>query len=166
MDGAASLNTSSVDMTDGELYEHDFPAWCDLQAERLRAVASRASGQDQPDWTHVIEEIADMGAAERRQVERLLIQAMVHLMKLQMAPTDLDVPHWIIEIRAFLGDAGRAFAPSMRRALDVDGLYQTAVFRLTGRRSGAICPFTLDELIGRFPDVPALAAKLPPFPAA
>jgi hypothetical protein len=164
MEGVRDLAQSPAGMADSELYEYDFPAWCALQADRLRAAASRATGLDQPDWTHVIEEIADMGAAELRRVESLLVQAMVHLMKLQMAPNGLDAPHWVMEIRAFLDDAAESFAPSMRRAIDMDRLYRRAVFRLMGKRTTGYCPFTLDDLIGPFPDIAALAAKMPPLP--
>jgi hypothetical protein len=153
-------------MTDGELYEHDFPAWCDLQADRLRAAASRATGQDQPDWTHVIEEIADMGAAERHRVESLLTQAMMHLLKLQAHPGSADAPHWMVETRVFLGDARRQYAPSMRQRISLPALFSDAIFQMEGSRVNIPCPFTLDDLLAPSPDVAALAAQLPPQPGA
>ena len=79
MDGVADLVQSAADMSDEKLYEYDFPAWCERQSERLRRLAANAMGADQPDWPRVIEEVEDMGAAQRRQVESLLVQAILHL---------------------------------------------------------------------------------------
>ena len=166
MEGVTELAQSPAGMTDHELYEHDFPAWCALQAERLRAAASRASGHDQPDWTHVIEEIADMGAAERHRVESLLTQAMMHLLKLRADPGSADASHWMVETRVFLGDARRHYALSMRQRINLPGLFSDAIFQMEGRRMNTPCPFTLDDLLAPSPDVAALAAKLPVQPGA
>ncbi len=160
MEGVTDLVQSPAGMTDSELYEYDFPAWCDLQAERLRATASRANGQDQPDWTRVIEEIADMGAAERHRVEGLLTQAMVHLRKLCADPEAADAAHWATETRAFLLAARRHYAPSMRQRLDLPGLFSDAIFQMEGVRVNTPCPFTLDDLLSQSPDVTSLVARL------
>jgi hypothetical protein len=161
MDGVVDLVQSVAEMTDEELYERDFPAWCLRQAGRMRRLAASAMGEDQPDWPRIIEEVEDMGASQRRQVESLLVQAMVHLIKLQGAQNGSDAAHWIAETRAFLDDAARSFAPSMRRAIDMDDLHRSVWFRLTGNRSAPACPFTLDELISPLTDVAVLMAKLP-----
>jgi hypothetical protein len=160
MEGVTDLVQSPAGMTDSELYEYDFPAWCSLQADRLRTTASRATGKDQPDWNHVIEEIADMGSAERHRVEGLLIQAMVHLRKLRADPASADAAHWAIEKRAVLVAARRHYAPSMRQRLDLPSLFSDAIFQLEGRRVNTPCPFTLDDLLTLSSDVAALVARL------
>ncbi len=160
MEGVTDLAQSPAGMTDSELYEYDFPAWCDLQADRLRAAAGRATGHDQPDWIRVIEEIADMGAAERHRVEGLLTQAMVHLRKLRADPASADAAHWTMEIRAFLLAARRHYAPSMRQRLDLPSLFSDAIFQMEGARVNTPCPFTLDDLLSQSPDVAALVARL------
>jgi hypothetical protein len=161
VDGVTDLEQPATEMTDEKLYERDFPAWCERQGERLRRAAAEATGRVQPDWARVIEEIEDMGASQRRQVESLLVQAMMHLMKIKMAPNGPDVPHWTEEIRTFLGDGVETFAPSMRQAINVDRLYRMAAFRVTGRRIGGSSPFRLNDLLEPYPDIVALIAKLP-----
>jgi hypothetical protein len=161
MEGVTGLAQSPTGMTDSELYEHDFPAWCELQASRLRLVAAGVTGRDPPDWLHLIEEIADMGAAERHRVESLLTQAMMHLIKLNTAPGSENVAHWAIEIRVFLRDARRHYAPSMRQRLDLDDMFGDATFQAEGRRTGVLCPYSLDDLLAKSPDVEGLVAKLP-----
>jgi hypothetical protein len=160
MEGVTDLVQSPAGMSDSELYEYDFPAWCALQADRLRATASRVTGLDQPDWGRVIEEIEDMGAAERHRVESLLTQAMVHLLKLQADPHGADAAHWTIETRVFLTDARRHYAPSMRQRLDLPGLFSDAMFQLYGRRTNAPCPFSLDDLLTASPNVEALVTLM------
>jgi hypothetical protein len=48
MAGVTSLAESRAGMNDAALYDYDFPAWCDLQADRLRHLASTLTGDDLP----------------------------------------------------------------------------------------------------------------------
>lgn len=63
-------------------YETDFYAWALQQAELLRA--GRFS---ELDLQHVVEEIEDMGKAERNQLRNRLTVLLMHLLKWQYEPT-------------------------------------------------------------------------------
>ena len=159
---ATILDRDAAAMSDADLYDYDFPAWCERQADHLRALSTVPSMSTAVDWPHVIEEIEDMGRALGQQVEGLLTQAMLHLLKLQGDPAGTDLTHWAGEIRMFLIDAQRRYAPSMRQRIDLDALWTNANFALSDRRTRTRCPLTLDALLAPFPDVTALLAKLPP----
>ena len=68
----------------------------------------------------------------------------------------------------FLADAGRRYAPSMRRVLDLPRIYASAVAvtkTMTYRtrppgKPPEVCPFTLDALLVPAPGLPDLDALL------
>ena len=61
------------------LYEHDFQGWIEQTIRYLEA------GQfDLLDAQHLIEELADLGASERRALTSNLKILMAHLLKLQI----------------------------------------------------------------------------------
>jgi hypothetical protein len=82
-----------------DLYESDFMAWCEGQAEALR---SRAF--DQLDLINLIEEIEDMGREQFRKTTSLVRQILIHILKLKAFPQDQAVNHWRSEIAAFQND--------------------------------------------------------------
>ena len=161
MDSVAELAQSVAEMSDETLYDQDFPAWCERQAERLRRLAAVAAGDEQLDWPRIIGEIEDMGAAERRRVEGLLVQAFAHLLKLRVDPNSQSANHRTLETRAFLLAARRAYAASMRQRLDLDDLWGDAIYEVAGERMAVTCPFTLADLMTSAPDVARLVARLP-----
>lgn len=150
------------------LYEHDALAWAERQAALLRQLAAGERVNDAIDWPNVIEEVQDVGLSELRACESLLQQAMVHLLKRFAWPSSTAAAHWRDEIGAFLDDARRRFAPSMRQRIDLNDLYAGALRRAraaedvsgTPRPLPETCPFALHELLAG--DVAALAAKLAP----
>lgn len=151
-------------MPDG-LYERDALAWAEQQAELLRRVAAGELVNDAVDWANVIEEVADVGLSELRACRSLLLQAMVHLLKLHARPEDKAAGHWREEAGTFLDDAEQRFSPSMRQRIDLDELYGKAVRRAgtAMNEDGSLpfpqaCPFTLEALLGG--DVAMLLAKL------
>lgn len=63
------------------LYEQDFFAWVQDQAEALRAQQAGAL-----DWENLLEEIESMGRSERNALESRLSLLLMHLMKWQWQP--------------------------------------------------------------------------------
>lgn len=62
------------------LYERDILSWSEHQADRLRRLA-RGERVDDVDWTHVVEEIEDVGLSELHAVESALDRLLVHLLQ-------------------------------------------------------------------------------------
>jgi hypothetical protein len=138
-----------------DLYDRDVLAWSEHQAELLRRVA-RGERVNDIDWTHVVEEIEDVGLSELHAVQSYLEQLLAHLLKLRGWPDLRARDHWRSEIVTFQAGAVRRFAPSMRQRIDLDGLYATAVRQIEPLRHGgrpavpppAGCPVTLEQLLG------------------
>jgi anaerobic selenocysteine-containing dehydrogenase len=76
-----------------KLYDTDFYAWTQHQVDRLRAEAF-----EEVDWDNLIEEIAAMGAAQRRELTSRLQVLIMHLLKWQYQP-DLRSKSWSYTIR-------------------------------------------------------------------
>jgi len=75
------------------LYERDFYAWANEQAELLR------SGQlAQADIEHIAEEIENLGRAEKRELRNLFAELLLHLLKWQFQPGRRS-PSWKAAIR-------------------------------------------------------------------
>jgi hypothetical protein len=64
------------------LYDEDFVAWSEQQAEALRAAARTGSNQ-QLDWENLAEEIESLGRSQRRELRSRLSVIMEHLVKLE-----------------------------------------------------------------------------------
>jgi len=92
-----------------DLYESDFMAWCEGQAEALR---SRAF--DQLDLINLIEEIEDMGREQFRKTTSVVRQILIHILKLKTFPEDQTVNHWRSEIAAFQNDLEDIVSGSIR----------------------------------------------------
>ena len=141
-------------MPDG-LYDIDALAWAETQAALLRRLAAGECVNEQIDWQNVIEEVNDVGLLQLRACESLLLQGLLHLMKLRAWPNSRSVEHWADEADTFLNDARRAFSPSMRHRIDVADLYKEALRRVRRKTddSGEAqplsegCVFTLDQLL-------------------
>jgi hypothetical protein len=137
-----------------DLYDDDVLVWSERQGALLRRLAAGEPVNERPDWPNIIEEVESVGRSDLRAVEGLLLQALVHRLKAEAWPTSSSVPGWQAEIRLFLAQARRAFAPSMRQRLDVPGLYMDALRAMPETMDGqvplavaAVCPVTLDELL-------------------
>jgi hypothetical protein len=146
------------------LYERDILAWSMQQAELLRRLG-RGERVNDVDWTHVVEEIEDVGLSQLNAVRSYLRQMLVHLLKLQGWPNSVSANQWRQEVMAFQADAEQRFAPSMRQAIDLDALYAKAVRQVRGAEIDgapplpwpAACPVGLDALLND--DAGALAAR-------
>ena len=67
--------------TKTDLYEQDFLAWTEDQAEALRTKQAGAL-----DWENLLEEVESMGRNERNAMESRLSLLLMHLMKWQWQP--------------------------------------------------------------------------------
>ena len=150
------------------LYDRDILAWSEHQAALLRRLAAGERLNDTVDWPNVIEEVESVGRAELHSVESLLMQAILHLLKISAWPGSRSVAHWRPETIGFLLQARRRFSPSMPQRIDLADIYADALqqFRGTVDDSGAplaipdSCPCSLDDLLGG--DVPDLLRRIDP----
>ena len=136
-------------------YDTDILLWSNEQAALLRRVAAGERVNDQVDWENVIEEVESVGRSQLSAVRSHLIQALLHDLKAEAWPLSSEVPHWRAEARRARGDAAEAFAPSMRRHIDVPKLYARALRYMPDSIDAqlplplpAVCQITLDELLG------------------
>ncbi len=73
-------------MTDAKsLYDRDFVAWAEQQAEALRA-AARTGTNLALDWENFAEEIESLGRSDRRELHSQIYRIIRHLLKLQFSP--------------------------------------------------------------------------------
>jgi hypothetical protein len=135
-------------------YEADILLWSEHQGALLRRIATGESPSEQPDWGHIADEIESVGRSQVDAVESLLFQAMVLDLKAEAWPLSCDVPNWRANARGFRLQARRRFAPSMRKRIDVTGLYADALQVIPETIDGQpplpvpdVCPVTLDELL-------------------
>ena len=147
-----------------DLYERDALAWAEQQAALLDRMATGERLNEVVDWRNVIEEVRDVGLSELRTCQSLLLQAVVHLLKLRATPDAQAAGHWREEAGAFLDDAAQRFTPCMRQRIDLEALYARALRRAKTMLTDAeretrwseACPFVLDELLAG--DIEALLA--------
>ena len=137
-----------------DLYDDDILLWSEHQAELLRRVAAGEPVNERPDWVNIIEEVESVGREQLHAVESLLFQALLHMLKAEGWPQAHDVDNWLSDARGFRVQARRRFAPSMRRNIDVAGIYADALKALPERMDGQppqpvapACGMTLDELL-------------------
>ena len=138
-----------------ELYERDALAWAEQQAALLDRMAAGERLNEAVDWLNIIEEVRDVGLSELRTCQSLLLQAMVHLLKLHAVPDAQAAAHWHEETGTFLDDAAQRFTPSMQQRIGLEVLYARALRRARALLIEAggqatlpeACPFTLDELL-------------------
>src|SRR6185436_17634681 len=67
------------------LYDEDFVAWTEQQAEAIRA-AARAGANLPLDWENLAEEIESLGKSDRRSLHSQIYRIVRHLAKLQFSP--------------------------------------------------------------------------------
>jgi hypothetical protein len=149
-----------------DLYVRDILEWSERQADLLRRVAN-GERVNEVDWPNVIEEITDVGGSALSSVRSLLRQAMIHLIKIHLSPSDLARDHWTDELETFLDDAAERFAPSMRQRIDIADIYAKSMARFKRRGTDAglppTSPWTLDDLLAGDRDMllAALATHAP-----
>jgi hypothetical protein len=107
-------------MTDRRtLYDEDFTAWTEQQAEALRA-AGRGGSNQQLDWHNLAEEIESLGRSDRRELHSQVYRIVLHLAKLQFSTAAASRRGWHESIE----DARRqielivADSPSLKPEID------------------------------------------------
>jgi hypothetical protein len=98
-----------------DLYDRDLHDWSRQQAEVLR---THAPGSNIPaDWAHIIEELEDLGASQRRALYSHLGTVIEYLLKLRCSPAASPGATWqesIINAQTQI-DEILAESPSLRR---------------------------------------------------
>jgi hypothetical protein len=153
-------------MSSQRLYDTDFYAWTQQQAQKLREVRD-----NRLDAENLAEEVADLGKSELRAVTSHLDQMLIHLLKAAYSPADQPRTGWLNEADLHHREMLKAFTPSMRQKIDLAGSWRTAV-RVTNRdladygepqlAADNPCPLTLDDLLSEDFDVEAAVARLTP----
>jgi hypothetical protein len=108
-----------------ELYEEDFYAWTQQQAQALR---THFRTDNRLDAEHLAEEVEDLGTSELHAVESYIENVITHLLKLDYSSLDWPRNHWRREILAFRKSLQRRLTPSLRRKVSesFDELYVNA----------------------------------------
>jgi hypothetical protein len=153
----------------GTLYDEDILLWSEQQAELLRRLARGERVNDAVDWENLAEEVGDVGRSEFNRVASLLEVGLTHLLLVHAAPRPDPVAHWRVEARAALAGAARGFSPSMGPRLRLDELWSLALDNVRDKLAAEggpaaplpeACPFAVDDLTQRRPDLDALLARL------
>jgi hypothetical protein len=134
------------------LYEGDFAAWAEAQADALRA--GRLDGLD---LEHLAEEVADLSKREQDAIESHLETLVMHLLKWRYQP-DRRTRSWEATIKVARRNIAKLLrrSPSLRRNLPaaLEEVYPNARVQAgaaTGLADNAFpeaCPFNLDQVTG------------------
>jgi hypothetical protein len=151
------------------LYDEDILLWSEQQADLLRRLARGERVNDAIDWENLIEEVGDVGRSEFNRVSSLLGVGLTHLLLVHATPRPDPVAHWRVEARTALAGAARRFTPSMGSRLNLDELWSLALANVRDKLAAEggpaaplpeACPFTVEDLTKRQPDLDALLARL------
>jgi Domain of unknown function DUF29 len=139
---------------DGSLYDDDFYAWTQEQAELLRR---GGAGANRLDVELIAEEIEDLGKSELHACQSLCEHIIEHLLKLEYSGLAEPVEHWQDEIVEWRVQLGRKLTRSIVAKMNLDERYRYAL-RLLRRlerdapgmmqRVPAQCPYSLDQIVG------------------
>jgi hypothetical protein len=108
-----------------DLYDEDFYAWTQQQAEALR---THFQGDNRLDVEHLAEEVEDLGRSELHAVESFVENVIAHLLKLDYSGQTAPRAHWRAEILNFRQSIERKISQSIRRTVsrELDELYRRA----------------------------------------
>jgi Domain of unknown function DUF29 len=145
---------TSVRSVRAVLYDRDFAAWAEAQAEALRA-----GRLDALDLAHLAEEIADLSNRERDALESHLETLVLHLLKWRYQPGRRS-RSWEATIKVARRNVAKLLrrSPSLRPGLgaSLDEVYPNAriraavATRLPDDALPDVCPFTLDQVTGEW----------------
>ena len=138
---------------DGSLYDEDFYAWTQEQAELLRRGAAAANALD---IEHIAEEIEDLGKSELHACQSLCEHIIEHLLKLEYSGLDEPARHWRREIVEWRLQLERKLTRSLLAKMDLQERYRYALRLLRAfehempglmARVPAECPYSLDQIL-------------------
>ena len=136
------------------LYDEDFYAWTQQQAELLRRAKPRANRLDAE---LIAEEIEDLGKSELRAAQSLCEHIIEHLLKLEYSGLEDPVEHWRDEIVEWRIQLEKTLTCSIEAKLDLPGRYRSALRLLRRMERSApglmprippTCPYTLAQIVG------------------
>ena len=136
------------------LYDDDFYAWTQQQADLLRRLPVTSN---QLDAELLAEEIEDLGRSEVRSAQSFCERIIEHLLKLEYSGLAEPVGHWQHEIVGWRIQLEKTLTPSIVAKLGLPERYKTAL-RLLRRQEPPMpeiivraprgCPYTLDQIAG------------------
>ena len=139
---------------DGTLYEDDFYAWAQEQAELLRR---GPAGANRLDYDLIAEEIEDLGRSELNAAQSLCEHIIEHFLKLEFSGLDEPANHWRDEVVERRTQLDKKLTPTITAKLDLPDRYRVAL-RLVRRldrevpglmqRIPAECPYSLEQILG------------------
>ena len=139
---------------DSSLYDDDFYAWTQQQAELLRRGPAAANRLD---YDLIAEEIEDLGSSELHACQSLCEHIIEHLLKIEYSGLTEPADHWRDEIIEWRVQFERKQTRSIIAKLDLPDRYRVAV-RLLRRlerdvpglitRVPAECPYSLEQILG------------------
>ena len=91
---------------DGSLYDEDFYAWTQQQAELLRR---GATASNRLDYDLIAEEIEDLGKSELHACQSLCEHIIEHLLEIEYSGLDQPLKHWRREVAV---GSGTTLAPA------------------------------------------------------
>jgi hypothetical protein len=157
-------------MASASLHDIDIMTWADEQAREIRDLARRPNLSNMLDWVNLAEEIESVGRSQVSGVKRKLVLMISHLLKILSAPDSPASKGWRSEIGSFQKLLHEEFSPSMRRLIDWDHIWVSAVEQAQASLSlwgdeligglPARNPLRLDNLVGAPFDVQAALASL------
>jgi len=153
------------------LYDDDFVAWTEQQAEALRS-AAKESTNHRLDWENLAEEIEDLGKSVRHQLRSQLTRIQRHLIKLDQSPAKYPRRGWResirearLEIETLLNEnpslkpeLDRFAAEQLRQAIELAAADLEDYGELDATRRSAVyaTSFTMDQILSDwFPPEPS-----------
>ncbi len=140
-----------------DLYDRDYYAWTQTQAEALRA---RRSGDNTLDYENLAEEVETLGRSERRACESQIENILAHLLLIEHVGGEA-VAHWRHEVVGFRLELEADLTPTLSAALprELDRLYDRALRRVSSKPGltpvtafPQACPYGWDDVVGRGAD--------------
>ena len=135
------------------LYDDDFYAWTQRQADLLRRLPLTSNSVDAE---NVAEEIEDLGRSELRTAQSLVEHIIEHLLKLEFSGLVEPAEHWRDEIVEWRLQLDKTLTRSIEAKLDLPARYKAAL-RLVRRlerdapgltsRLPAVCPCSLEHVV-------------------
>src|SRR5215469_13808444 len=135
------------------LYEEDFYAWTQQQAELLRRLPAISNALD---IEHIAEEIEDLGRSDLRTAQSLCEHVIEHFLKLEFSGLEQPTDHWRDEIVEWRLRLEKVLTRSIAAKLNLPGRYRAAL-KLARRlerdvpgflgRMPSECPYILEQIV-------------------